>query len=499
MAHLNRRRRRPAATLVVVALCLVVTACGSQLDPDTVAGAAGTDSGTVNGVVTPGEPVDADGDGLVDPGVDPGADPDASADVGPGVDSSAPPGTDPGTPVTSDGPDVTPEENEPTGDGPAGDCDGFKNTTGITDDTITIANASDISGPVPGLFEASQQGVKAFVTYYNATEKLCGRSLELMNLDSRSDAGGDQQAYTKACAGAFAVVGSTSSQDAGGAATAQSCGIPDIRAFTVTPDRQNCSTCFSAYTVSTGQIAASLPKYYLQEQPDASQHVAILYADVDAARVNSESFAAGYEKAGMNVDLVQGIGVSEFNFAPYVQQMKDKDIDFVQYFGPYQFAIKLQQAMAQASFDPAVYLEDPTIYDSNYVEQSDGIGDGSEVYSPIQLLDNTKIPEMALYRAWLDQVAPGAVPNYYGLFAWSAARLFVEQATALGGKLSRASLVAELKKVKDWTGNGIHAPMAIGAKTTSPCIKILQLDGSTFKQVSPGDFMCGALIETGVN
>ena len=43
---------------------------------------------------------------------------------------------------------------------------------------------------------------------------------------------------------------------------------------------------------------------------------------------------------------------------------------------------------------------------------------------------------MALYRAWLDQVKPGATPNYFGLYAWSAARLFVEQAVALGGKLT---------------------------------------------------------------
>ena len=104
---------------------------------------------------------------------------------------------------------------------------------------------------------------------------------------------------------------------------------------------------------------------------------------------------------------------------------------------------------------------------------------------------------MALYRSWLDQVKPGAIPNYFGLYAWSAARLFVEQAAALGGKLTRSALVAALKGVKNWTGNGITAPQQVGSKTTANCQSILQLDGGTWKQVSPGGFMCAPLIDSG--
>ncbi len=74
---------------------------------------------------------------------------------------------------------------------------------------------------MPGLFVAARQGTQAFVNYFNATEKLCGRSLKLLPLDSRADAGADQQAYATACDQAFAAVGSVSSFDAGGAATAQ--------------------------------------------------------------------------------------------------------------------------------------------------------------------------------------------------------------------------------------------------------------------------------------
>ncbi|MCW2816431.1 MAG: hypothetical protein JWN84_3886, partial [Nocardioides sp.] len=417
-------------------------------------------------------------------------------------DGGAVPGgaTDPGAPAApqapADGaPEDVPEANAPVGDGPQGTCDGFANGPGVTDSTITIANASDISGPVPGLFLSARQGTQAFVSYYNATEKLCGRSLKVMELDSRADAGADQQAYTEACKDSFAAVGSVSSFDAGGAATAQSCGLPDVRSFTVTPERQGCTTCFAAYSISSSSIAESLPRYWVQKEPEASQKVGIFYVNVAAAKTNAESFSRGFEKGGMDVDVVQGIETSEFNYVPYVETMKSKDLDFIMYFGPYQFAIRLQKAMQQQQYKPKVFLEDPTIYDANYVSQAGGAGEDSYVFSTNQLFDSSNA-EMKLYRAYLEQVAPGAVPNYYGLYAWSATRLFVEQATALGGKLTRASLVAALRKVKGWTGNGVHAPMSVGAKQTSPCVKIIQLKGETWRQVSPGDFMCGGLIGT---
>ena len=71
---------------------------------------------------------------------------------------------------------------------------------------------------------------------------------------------------------------------------------------------------------------------------------------------------------------------------------------------------------------------------------------------------------MKLYRAWLDQVSPGADPNFFGMYAWSAARLFVQEAVALGGKLNRQTLVAAMSKVKNWTSNGMHAPQQVGVQ-----------------------------------
>ena len=64
-----------------------------------------------------------------------------------------------------------------------------------------------------------------------------------------------------------------------------------------------------------------------------------------AAEVNAKSIAAAMEKNGMGVTRVQGIDTAEFNYAPYAQQMKSENISFVMYYGPFQFTIRLQEAM----------------------------------------------------------------------------------------------------------------------------------------------------------
>jgi len=152
--------------------------------------------------------------------------------------------------------------------------------------------------------------------------------------------------------------------------------------------------------------------------------------------------------------------------------------------------------MKQQGFEPEVMFQDQTVYDAHYIQQAGSLAEGMFVYASTELFDNFANKEMALYRSWLDQVSPGAIPNFYGLYAWSAARLFVEQAVKLGGKLNRASMVQALKGVRNWTGNGLHVPMQVGPKTTYNCLTMIQYSGGKWRKVSKVE--CGPLIETGV-
>ena len=445
-------QRALLTTSVAVVLALVLAACGSNLNPDEVrAGSGGT-------VVQNGVAVDGTGTDLGD-------------DSG-GDDSS----------------------------GPAGSCDGFKNGPGITDSTITIGNSSDISGPVPGLFETAQDAMKAYVTYYNKAnpDGICGRKLVLKTYDSRTDASADQQAYAAGCTDVFAMVGSVSAFDLGGAKTAQDCGLPDLRGGSVTFERNACTTCFGVQAVNTNFFENAVPDFVKQQVGSASaQKAAFFYTNAGAAAQNAKAQVKAMEKRGMKFPVVQGIETSEFNYSTYVQQMKDNDIKVVFFTTSYQFSAKMRQAMAQQGYKPELYLRDPTDYNPDFVQQGGSAVDGTVVYTnftPFEEAGNNR--ELATYVGSLNQVNPSADPAFFGVFSWSAGRLFTDLATKLGGKLSRATLLAEVKKVDDWTGNGMHAPQPVGSKGTGECWRFIQLSGGQWKSIGGTKYACNGLSST---
>jgi ABC-type branched-subunit amino acid transport system substrate-binding protein len=463
---------------VVVALSLA--ACGSQLDPDTVAQVNGAGAGE-NGEVAAGDGTTATGpDGSV-----PGASGGGAGTTSTGDGSGTTTGGDSGGGTEGTG------DNAATGSTRAGSCNGFKNQTGITDKTITIGNSSDISGPVPGLFEASQDAVRAYVAYFNATSDICGRKLELRAYDSRTDAAADQQAYTKGCDETFAMVGSMSAFDSGGASSAASCGLPDIRSASVTFDRQACKTCYGAQSTVATEFQNAVPDFVKKNHPDGAAHAAMLYINAGAASENARTQVAAMSNRGMHFDYVQGIDISEFNYSPYVQQMKDKGIEYVQMIGATAQFVRLAQAMQQQGFEPEVFMLDPTAYNRDFVESGGDAVEGTTIFinfTPFEEAASNK--ELQLYMSWLQQVKPGAEPSFFGLFSWSAARLFVERAAALGGKLSRPSLLAAIGQVDDWTANGMHSPQHVGPRHTGECWRFIRLQHGRWVPVGGARYSC---------
>ena len=492
------RARMKVSTLVsaVTAATLAVTlaACGSNLDPEEVQG-LGSGGGTAQeGVVNPdGTVTGGDATGATTGG-------DTSGGATTGGTTGGTTGTTGGTGGTTSGTTgggggtEGEGENSATGGGEGASCDGFKNGPGITDTEIVIGNASDISGPVPGLFEAAQDATKAYVAYFNSTSDICGRKLKLITYDSRTDAAADQQAYSKACAETFATVGSMSAFDSGGAGTAQSCGLPDVRAAAVTNERNACATCFGAQSTNTGQHQNIVADYILKNYGSAGQHAAFFYINAGAAAQNAPVQASAMTKRGMKFDIVQGIDIAEFNYAPYVQQLKDKSIEVVFWTGAYQQSVRLRQAMEQQGYEPKLYMRDPTDYNPDYVESGGDAVDGTVVFTnftPFEEASSNK--ETALYLSWLQQVRPGADPTFFGVFAWSAARLFVEKAIALGGGLDRASLIDALKSTTKWTANDLHSPQNVGTKQTGDCWRFIQLNDGKWSPVGGTKYQCAGV------
>src|SRR4029079_904122 len=97
------------------------------------------------------------------------------------------------------------------------------------------------------------------------------------------------------------------------------------------------------------------------------------------------------------------------------------------------------------------------------------------------------------------RAAPGAVPDYFGIYAWSAYRLFQKIATQIGPDITRAKVLSALKSTSTWNDYGIHGPDQIGTKTPSPCSLYMQVKGGKFQRMWPSSgFDCsGSLVNVG--
>src|SRR5688500_12316450 len=135
--------RRRTALIPVVVICALLAGCGSRLTDEQRAA-----------LVAPRDAA----------GTEPGVVQEEAGGGGPGTDGTA------GQPGATEGQQSGRQQNPPGGI--AGACQGTGGATdkGVTAGEITIANISDISGPVPGIFQSAQQATKAFVEYFNATQ-----------------------------------------------------------------------------------------------------------------------------------------------------------------------------------------------------------------------------------------------------------------------------------------------------------------------------------------
>ncbi len=178
--------------------------------------------------------------------------------------------------------------------------------------------------------------------------------------------------------------------------------------------------------------------------------------------------------------------------------MKDKGVKYVQMIGASAQFVRMAQAMKQQSFKPDVFMLDPTAYTREFVKNGGADVEGATLFinfTPFEEVGANK--ELQLYLGWLRQVKPSAEPSFFGLYSWSAARLFVERATRLGGKLDRASLVADLRTVTRWTANDLHAPQNPGPKRTGDCWRFIQLKGGKWVPVGGTKYTCAGTTTVG--
>jgi ABC-type branched-subunit amino acid transport system substrate-binding protein len=477
---LRGHSRRWRTWCVLGVLVLLASGCGSQLDDEERASVInamtarrGSATGTEGGSASGGTVVDGSSNGQATGG-----------DAGPSGGGPA----------------------GPSGDGPsggpvlvAGGCGGTggATATGVTAKKLTVATLADISGVQPGLFQSAHQAARAATAYINSQGGICGRALDPMLLDSKTDAGGNRAAMLDACDKAFAVVGSMSAFDDGSAAPGEACGIPDISAIVTNAPKAAAKNTYAIAPNATGWVATTPAKWLAKRFPSEIKKTAQLWLNQAVTANNARERMKAWEKAGFVFIYTTETQVLEANYTRFVQEMRSRGVQAVSMVSDFQSVVRLQKAMRQQNYIPKVRAWDSVAYDADYLTEREAV-EGSYVFINNATFEDRNNPEMKLYTDLLQRVSPGAVPDYFGLYAWSAYRLFQNLTTKIGKDLTRPKLIEALKATKAWGANGLHAPHNVGGKRISVCNLWLQVRNGRFARAHPSSgFDCdGQLVYT---
>ena len=500
----SRLRRTPRSlSLLTVGVCLLATACGTQVDDTTrQRAAAAALSGGGTSVVA--DPALADGVlgavGQTGPAVPGGAVASTTA-AGPATPGGA------GAPGTTGGPAAPGGSGAPgTAGGPAAPAsagstggttgsvaapappggNGGATDVGVTATQILVGNVSDLSGPQPGLFQSAVNGTNAYIAMVNSQGGLFGRKLKISVADSQTSCEGDRSGHAGLVDDVFAFAGSFSLFDSCGASVLkENPSVPDVH-NAVTPEANALPNNFSVNpigsTLNNGVYQWGTGKF----GADAVKKTAFLYVNLPAvtnvARLQKKSAAS----AGWDVVYERAVGATETDFTADILQMKREGIQvFLTLFNSDQMANFKPQADRQ-DFRPQ-YLA-PLMYDQSFFKKLGGPQAAEGIYGSLSTAlyfgkaDAAQIPAVAQFQKFYAQVAGGGAADTFAASAWASTHLLVDAMRKAGPKVTRAAVLANLTATKSFDAGGFYAPGNPGDKKAGNCYVIFQIRGGEYQR-----------------
>jgi len=368
---------------------------------------------------------------------------------------------------------------------------------GVTADSITVANISILTGPVPGLFAGAPKGVQAYFAYINSQGGIYGRQLKVESQDDQFDCGINKATTEEDIGKYFTFVGSFSLFDGCGGEVLQAHPeVPDIH-VPLAAALQTMPNNFSPQPVRAG--ASTGPFQYIKDKhPNAITKVGSLVGNVDTAKAGWENAKATMESLGYQVVYERIFQPTETDFTADIVQMKAKGVQLLTMSSADVKTMGRVEAKAQQQgWKPEVTLLGAAGYDNTLftLAGSDDALEGDYLYLPTAMYlgeDRQDIPEVDTFLTWMNNVAPGANVDLFTVYGWASAELFVQALKDAGPQATRAGLMASLQKIDQFDGNGMLAPAGPASKTPATCYIMAQVHSGKFERVDspPGQFRC---------
>jgi ABC-type branched-subunit amino acid transport system substrate-binding protein len=373
----------------------------------------------------------------------------------------------------------------------APDCSGGTDV-GLTASSLTLGEVATLSGPISGLFEGAVQGGEAFANYVNSTSGgICGRQVKVEVADDGANCTQDENATESLAGRAFALSGTFALYDGCGASIVKA--KPTVADIHVALD-PSAYTPSNHFDISAGGsgFSTGMFRYYKQKYGSKLDHVGSIVENIPSAVAQHQNMVHSAEHEGWHfVDSILEQPTNSSFQGDFVKLCQQKHIQVLfELTEPAGNAATMIQNERQAGCPSSLINIVPIAYDQAFL--ADYAGAKSDLngilgYNSYALFFNTdaadETPEVKLFQYWFNRTYPGQPINLYAMYAWADDRMFQEAAESAGPTLNRNTLLASLRRIKNFDSGGLIAPVSPSAKGGPHCYILWKLENGGFERV----------------
>ncbi|MCU1450303.1 MAG: hypothetical protein JWP02_2473, partial [Acidimicrobiales bacterium] len=110
------------------------------------------------------------------------------------------------------------------------------------------------------------------------------------------------------------------------------------------------------------------------------------------------------------------------------------------------------------------------------------------VYAQFAMYDGEdagSVPEIGTMLSWFDRIERGYKPDVFALYGWLSCRMFTDAAKAIGPRLTRQALLAQMGRLTNFDGYGIVGPGNPAQKVPTTCYGVYQIKSGKWIRLEP--------------
>jgi branched-chain amino acid transport system substrate-binding protein len=382
---------------------------------------------------------------------------------------------------------------------PAGSSGSCKNDPGVGNEEVKAGVILPKSGPQAQSFSDALNGIQARVDKANAEQETGRRKITLVDVD---DVGENARNLTAAQQlvqqdGVFGII-EVSAAAQGGAKFLNQQGVPVVGWHVGVPAYGQFKNMFGWRNT----VPPDPAKTFTTRNAEVMQKLgATKIALVGTNQASSATFIDQIEQAvrktkgGKVVFKTTDLSVSDREFTGVVQRIKDSGAD-----GLYTGMDFLQNTALNAALQQAGVQMKAVVFPGGYDARTLAIQGMEGVYFGVEFVPfELSPPAFAEYKSRMDALgkhAEGQVP-YNG---WLAADTFIRGLKAAGLECpTRKNFIKNLRKVKDYDGNGAYIPVDFNEVFGRPfyCVFYVQVQNQQFVPQFDGKPFCASRVIDG--